>query len=70
MGAANTVVCDFRLVGSGYVTTLHRYGVAVWTYTVNDRELWDMLIRLGVDGIISDIPARLRGFMETAVEDE
>lgn len=38
----------------------HRLGLKVIPWTVNDRAMMDGLIDLGVDGIISDYPDRLR----------
>lgn len=38
----------------------HRLGLKVIPWTVNDRAMMDRLIDLGVDGIISDYPDRLR----------
>jgi len=41
----------------------HRLGLQVIPWTVNDRATMDRLIDLGVDGIISDYPDRLRAAM-------
>jgi glycerophosphoryl diester phosphodiesterase len=56
---ANAIVCDFRLAGPEYLAELHRHAVSVWVYTVNDPAVMDALVRLGVDGIITDVPAEL-----------
>jgi glycerophosphoryl diester phosphodiesterase len=41
----------------------HQLGLKVIPWTVNDRATMDVLIDLGVDGIISDYPDRLRDAM-------
>ncbi|HLU48009.1 MAG TPA: glycerophosphodiester phosphodiesterase, partial [Planctomycetota bacterium] len=56
---ANAVVCHYELAEPEYVRELERRGVTLWVYTVNDESLWDGLIRIGVDGLISDVPERL-----------
>ena len=42
----------------------HALGLAVVVWTVNDPERMDTLIDLGVDGIITDYPDRLRAVMQ------
>jgi len=42
------------------LTEAHELGLKVIPWTVNDRATMDALIDLGVDGIISDYPDRLR----------
>lgn len=56
---ANAIVCNYRLAAPEYVREIHRHAVAVWVYTVDDKRLMNRLIRLGVDGIITDVPATL-----------
>jgi glycerophosphoryl diester phosphodiesterase len=41
------------------VAALRRAGVRVVPWTANDAAAWDRLIRLGVDGIITDDPEGL-----------
>ncbi len=41
----------------------HALGLKVLPWTVNDRSEMSRLIDLGVDGIITDYPDRLRGVM-------
>jgi glycerophosphoryl diester phosphodiesterase len=38
------------------VTELHRRGMALWVYTVNDQSRMLELSAMGVDGITSDVP--------------
>ncbi|MCZ6793277.1 MAG: glycerophosphodiester phosphodiesterase family protein [Planctomycetota bacterium] len=61
---ANAVVCHFSLVGPTYVKEMHRHAISVWVYTVNDPALWDLLIRLGVDGIVTDVPGEASSFLK------
>jgi glycerophosphoryl diester phosphodiesterase len=42
------------------LTEAHQLGLKVIPWTINDRATMDALIDLGVDGIISDYPDRLR----------
>lgn len=41
------------------VDEAHRRGMQVWVYTINDPKLAGELLDLGVDGLISDNPAKL-----------
>ncbi|MEX2655346.1 MAG: glycerophosphodiester phosphodiesterase family protein [Acidimicrobiia bacterium] len=47
---------DWREVDSATLAAAHRAGLKVIPWTVNDSELMDNLITLGVDGIITDRP--------------
>ena len=46
------------------VAALHDEGFATFVWTVNDRAAMDAMIALGVDGIITDYPDRLRRVLE------
>jgi glycerophosphoryl diester phosphodiesterase len=48
-----------KLVTPETVAAAHRYGLEVHVWTVNDRSQMEELLALGVDGIITDYPARL-----------
>ena len=48
----------WMLVSAKLVDTAHAHGLQVLTWTVNDLETMRELVRLGVDGIISDHPER------------
>ncbi|MCU1439861.1 MAG: hypothetical protein JWP85_858 [Rhodoglobus sp.] len=41
------------------VTRIHEAGLGVLLYTLNDKETWSDATSLGVDGIITDLPAQL-----------
>jgi len=59
--AGGTVWSPFyRDVTPVLLAEAHRLGLKVIPWTVNDRAMMDVLIDLGVDGIISDYPDRLR----------
>lgn len=67
---ANAVVCHYSLVGPRYIREAHRRAMIVWVYTVDDPTLWGPLVRLGVDGIITNVPGRLVEFLDRAVRTE
>ncbi|MCW5953577.1 MAG: glycerophosphodiester phosphodiesterase [Propionibacteriaceae bacterium] len=48
------------LVTSRFVRTAHRHGIRVHVWTVNDAPTMDALLKLGVDGIVTDQPDMLR----------
>ncbi|WP_369056141.1 glycerophosphodiester phosphodiesterase [Kineococcus terrestris] len=51
------------------VPALHRAaGLGTWVWTVNEPALWRVLVRAGVDGIITDDPGRLRGWLDAREE--
>ncbi|MEW1956849.1 glycerophosphodiester phosphodiesterase family protein [Kineococcus sp. NPDC059986] len=53
------------LVASPHVVAeLHAAGVATYPWTVDEPRLWADLLRNRVDGVITDDPARLRGFLD------
>ncbi|ABS01788.1 glycerophosphoryl diester phosphodiesterase [Kineococcus radiotolerans] len=53
------------LVASPHVIAeYHGAGVATYPYTVDEPRIWHDLLRHRVDGIITDEPGRLRGFLE------
>lgn len=48
-----------RLVTRGFVRRAHERGVGVFVWTVNRPSVMRELFDLGVDGLVSDVPARL-----------
>lgn len=51
----------WMLVSADVVQAAHERGLQVLTWTVNDIDVMCDLLRLGIDGIISDHPARFQG---------
>ncbi len=53
---ANVMVPEYRLVTKNMIEDLHKISVPVFTWTVDDRSVAEKLIRIGVDGIITNKP--------------
>jgi glycerophosphoryl diester phosphodiesterase len=51
------------LVDAGFVRTAHQHGLAVHVWTVDDEAEMDRLLDLGVDGIMTDRPGRLKAVL-------
>ena len=52
------------LITPGEVRRAHRAGLPVYAWTVNREEDWRRMVRLGVDGIITDDPGALVAFLD------
>ncbi|MBU2648713.1 glycerophosphodiester phosphodiesterase [bacterium] len=50
---------DFKLVSSSLVKAAHARGIVVQVWTINDIKEMRALLAMGVDGIMTDFPARL-----------
>ncbi|MEM9723423.1 MAG: glycerophosphodiester phosphodiesterase family protein [Bacteroidota bacterium] len=50
---------NWELVDSDLIASMHSQGIKIIPWTVNQKEEMNMLINLGVDGIITDYPDRL-----------
>ncbi|HET6341109.1 MAG TPA: glycerophosphodiester phosphodiesterase [Gemmatimonadota bacterium] len=48
-----------QIVSGPFVEAAHRFGCEVYVWTVNAEDEMERLLDLGVDGLISDFPARL-----------
>jgi glycerophosphoryl diester phosphodiesterase len=62
-GQALQIPCTYgnrTLITEKTVRTAHDLGLEVYAWTINDIEEMRRLLRLGVDGIVTDYPARLR----------
>ncbi|MEF8866876.1 MAG: glycerophosphodiester phosphodiesterase family protein [Salinibacter sp.] len=53
-----------ELVDDALVSAVHNRGLALVPWTVNDPDAMTRLIRLGVDGLITDYPDRARTVLE------
>lgn len=58
----------FRLVTPGIVRTAHRLGLPVIVWTINEPAEMERLLRLGVDGIITDRPDLLAAVIKKLPE--
>ena len=56
---ADIVSPHFKLIDSKSVKTMHEAGLAVIPWTANSKRQWERLIKIGVDGIITDDPEPL-----------
>lgn len=61
--AAEAINPDIRLVTEDLVQQAHRAGLRVYPYTANDSNEMARLLDCGVDGIITNHPARLRALL-------
>jgi glycerophosphoryl diester phosphodiesterase len=66
-GHAMQLPCEFQgrtLVSAPTLEAAHDLGVEMFVWTINDPAEMDHLLGLGVDGIITDYPGRLRALLE------
>ncbi|MBI2369374.1 MAG: glycerophosphodiester phosphodiesterase [Deltaproteobacteria bacterium] len=54
------------LITPGAINAAHRRGLAVHVWTINEPEAMRRFIGLGVDGIMTDYPGRLRSCLDQA----
>ncbi len=62
-GEALQVPCEYeglRLITELTLKAAHELGIEVYAWTINKAEEMVQLIQLGVDGVVTDYPARLR----------
>jgi glycerophosphoryl diester phosphodiesterase len=65
-GHAMQLPCEFggrTLVSARTVAAAHALGVEIFVWTINQTAEIERLLDLGVDGIITDYPARLRALL-------
>lgn len=58
---------DYRLLTEEKVRLFQRQGLQVNTWTVNEPEDMKKMIRIGVDGIITNYPDRLRELLDSRI---
>lgn len=56
----DVVIPQFRLASRQLIEEVHDEGLQVWAWTVNEPEEVERLTRLGIDGLITDHPARVK----------
>lgn len=54
----------YKWIVPEYVATMHKAGKKVVPWTINDPEIWEIAIKAGVDGIITDYPAELIKYLK------
>jgi len=59
---------QFKWVTNDVVKACHSNGIKVIPWTVNESEDWERLIALGVDGIITDYPRKLKRQIDSAID--
>jgi glycerophosphoryl diester phosphodiesterase len=65
-GQALQIPCKYQgmtLVSTETVQAAHDLGIEMFVWTVNDTGEMERLLKLGVDGIITDYPSRLRNLI-------
>ena len=55
---------NYRVVTRALVSKLHTAGLSIMVWTVDDPAEWEKLTAYGVDGIMSDNPAELSGWIQ------
>jgi glycerophosphoryl diester phosphodiesterase len=59
----DVVIPQFRLASRELIEEVHDEGLTVWAWTVNDEEEVRRLVNLGVDGLITDHPDKVRKWL-------
>ena len=55
---------DYDFVDANVVAQVHAAGKRIIPYTVNDEAAWERLVAWGVDGVTTDYPDRLIGWLQ------
>lgn len=63
---AQAISVHHSAVDAQLVRSAKQRQLTVWTWTADDKEDWARLIEAGVDGIITNVPHRLRAYLEGA----
>ena len=59
----DVVIPQFRLASRELIEEVHDEGLLVWAWTVNEEEEVRRLVNLGVDGLITDHPDKVRAWL-------
>ncbi len=62
---ASTISPDFKLLSKRKVFKIHQAGFRVIPWVANEVKDWKSLIEMRVDGIITDYPAALKGYLKS-----
>ncbi len=60
----DVVIPQFRLTSRELIAEVHDEGLMVWAWTVNDEAEIKRLLSLGVDGLITDYPERVKAVLK------
>ena len=63
---AQAVGWNYKDIGAAEVERVHAAKLKLWVYTVNDADQMRRLIKLGIDGLITDHPALARRIVDEA----
>jgi glycerophosphoryl diester phosphodiesterase len=55
---AQVAALHFPLITEAHVQACHKAGLEVLPWTVNDEEVWDKLVAMGIKSIITDYPRK------------
>ena len=58
----------FVLATADFVAEAHRRGLAVYVYTVDETDEMKRLLELGVDGLFTNRPDRMRALVDAPAE--
>lgn len=59
----DVVIPQFRLASRELIEEVHDEGLLVWAWTVNEEDEVRRLVNLGVDGLITDHPDKVRAWL-------
>ena len=61
----DVVIPQFRLASRELIEEVHDEGLQVWAWTVNDEDEIKRLVRLGIDGLITDYPQKVKEILSS-----
>lgn len=59
----DVVIPQFRLASREMIEDVHEEGLKIWAWTVNDEAEVRRLVNLGIDGLITDHPDKVRDWI-------